>query len=99
MTDFADKLASSRETTHGAVLDVCERVNASKSGEAVGREAARTIRKILKNGTDAERRMALRIWWITMRNINVRGYRRECFTESLCSPERLCDESEIYGRR
>jgi hypothetical protein len=35
------------------------------------------MRKILKSGSDAERRMALRIWWITMRNINVRGFRRK----------------------
>lgn len=73
----AGKLAGSRETTHGAVLDVCERVKHSHSGEAVGKEAARTMRKILKNGSDAERRMALRIWWITMRNIKVRGFRRK----------------------
>lgn len=75
-------MAGSRETTHGAVLDVCERVNASQSAEAVGKEAARTIRKILKGGTDAERRMALRIWWITMRNIQVRGYHREHLLET-----------------
>lgn len=70
-------LCSTRETTFPNVLDLCERINSSEQNDAVGREAARSIRKVFKSGTDNERRMAARVWLITMGNISAKDFHRE----------------------
>lgn len=59
------------------MLDLCERINKSEQNDVVGREAARSIRKVFKSGSDPERRMAARVWLITMGNISAKDYHRE----------------------
>lgn len=76
--DILGHLCSSRDTRHGAVLDLCDKVNRSQGRDAVAKEAARSIRKVLKSSPDTDRRMAVRVWWITMRNIEASNYPRTC---------------------
>lgn len=70
-------LCATRDTTFAGVLDLCERVNASDQGEAVSKEVARSLRKVFKHGSDPERRMASRVWYITLANIKVPTYKRK----------------------
>lgn len=58
-----------------AILDVCRRIDITDNQE-VGKEAARSIRRELKNGNEGERAVAVKIWYITMKSVSVKGYRR-----------------------
>lgn len=76
-------LCATRDTTFAGVLDLCERINNSDMGEAVCKEAARSLRKVFKNGSDPERRMASRVWFITMSNIKVATYKQHATSKKL----------------
>lgn len=86
------QLCSSRATRFPDVLELCEKINDSENQEIVGREAARSIRKVFKNGTDPERRMAARVWLITMLNVSAKDYHRAyllCYCALMST--RFCD--------
>ncbi|KAL1408179.1 hypothetical protein Q8F55_004984 [Vanrija albida] len=68
-------LCASHETTYTNVVHLCDQVNNSEYPEAVSKEMARSIRRQLKQGADPERRMAARVWLITMRCITTGVYR------------------------
>ncbi|CAK9784812.1 hypothetical protein CC85DRAFT_259921 [Cutaneotrichosporon oleaginosum] len=77
------RLCSTRGTTFPDVLELCDRINGSEHNDAVGREAARSIRKVFKNGTDSERRMASRVWLIAMGNISAKDFHRHATSRKL----------------
>lgn len=71
-------------TSFPDVLELCDRINTSDHNHVVVRDAARSIRKVFKNGTDAERRMAARVWLITMGNISAKDFHREWLGPCAC---------------
>lgn len=76
-------LCGTRSTTLPKVLEMCERVNTSEHSELIGREAARSIYKVFKNGNDQERRMTARVWLIAMGNITAKDFHRHATSRKM----------------
>ncbi|BEI96299.1 hypothetical protein CcaverHIS631_0112480 [Cutaneotrichosporon cavernicola] len=90
------KLCGSRGTTFQDVLDLCDKVNGSEHSQEIGREATRCIYKMFKIGNDRERRMAARVWLITMNNIGTPDYHRQATNRKLLgSIERILKRNTV----
>ncbi|ORY24881.1 hypothetical protein BCR39DRAFT_545694 [Naematelia encephala] len=68
-------LCAQPDPPFASAYEVCDRINHSSSAESVAKEAAAALRKQFKHGNEAERRNAAKVWLITMRNIEAKGYR------------------------
>ncbi|BEJ17623.1 hypothetical protein CspHIS471_0610240 [Cutaneotrichosporon sp. HIS471] len=90
------KLCGSRGTTFQDVLDLCDKVNGSEHSQVIGREATRCIYKVFKVGNDRERRMAARVWLITMNNIVTTDFHRQATNRKLLgSIERILKRNTV----
>lgn len=91
----AGAFCTSHETTYTNVVQLCEQINNSEYPDAVSRETAKTIRKQLKQGADPERRMAARVWLITMRAITTGVYRRKASFICPTDTSSICHKQEV----
>ncbi|WWC87356.1 uncharacterized protein L201_002245 [Kwoniella dendrophila CBS 6074] len=76
-------LCTMSDPAPGYIYDVCDRIQRSEAVEGVSKDAARAIRKEFKNGNEAERRNAGKVWLYLMRNVPVKGFRQHASSKKL----------------
>ncbi|WWD21898.1 hypothetical protein CI109_106386 [Kwoniella shandongensis] len=74
VTSAIQLLCANYDPSTAAVYDVCDRINHSDSSE-VSKEAVRAIRREFRDGNEAQRRNAAKVWLLLMRNVTVKGFR------------------------
>ncbi|KAK8846581.1 hypothetical protein IAR55_005667 [Kwoniella newhampshirensis] len=74
VTSAIQMLCAIHEPSPSAIYDVCDRINHSDSNE-VSKEAVRAIRREFRDGNEAQRRNAAKVWLLLMRNVTVKGFR------------------------
>lgn len=95
LINHSEMLAASSDPSSVAIYEVCDRINHSDSSESVSKEAARALRKEFKHGNELERRNAAKLWLLLMRNVTVKGFRRE--SPSPSQQTRIADKDIAYG--
>nr|XP_019047665.1 hypothetical protein I302_04281 [Kwoniella bestiolae CBS 10118]OCF26595.1 hypothetical protein I302_04281 [Kwoniella bestiolae CBS 10118] len=78
-------LCSMPDPPQANIHDVCERIHMSEGVEGVTKDAAREIRKVFKNGNEAERRSAGKVWLYLMRNVSGKGFRQHASNKKFLS--------------
>nr|ODN85986.1 hypothetical protein L203_04486 [Cryptococcus depauperatus CBS 7841] len=69
-------LCGANDPSSAAIYEVCDRINMSNDYETIGKETARALRKEFKHGNEEERRNAIKVWLLMMRNVS-KGFRSD----------------------